>query len=473
MNRSALLGVLLLSGCVVGPDYEEPVPPSAPDFEHGKGAVTTDPVIVEWWRQFGDPVLDRLIDRAIDGNRDVRTAEALVRQARALYELDRFDLLPTVTAGAGYSSQLQSKVLFQNATRDQRKFGFWSAGFDATWEIDLFGRVRRGNEAVEAEAGAIEANRRDVLVTLLSEVARNYFEYRGARYQLEVARRNAKNQEDSLTFVTTRFEAGRGTELDVSRAKAELQSTLALIPPIDADALRAKNRLAVLLGEPPTRFVLDAPPPVPLDKFPAMVAVGKPEDLLRRRPDIRRAERGLAAATARIGVATADLFPRLTFSGTFGVQSTSLSSLFQSGAGTYALGPNLTWAAFDLGRVAARIRAADAAADAELNRYEQAVLLALEDTENALMVVGRTRERREALVAAVAASEQAAKLADARYQAGAVDYLASLDAQRQVLSFQLQLSESQTRTLTSLIALYKALGGGWEYAPERPAPAKP
>jgi multidrug efflux system outer membrane protein len=473
MNRFALLLVLFTTGCMVGPDYEEPVPPSAPDFEYGKGAVTTDPVIVEWWRQFGDPVLDRLIDRAIDGNRDVRTAEALVRQARALYELDRFDLLPTVTAGAGYSSQLQSKVLFQNATRSQRQYGFWSAGFDATWEIDVFGRVRRQNEAVEAEAGAIEANRRDVLVTLLAEVARNYFEYRGSRYQLEVARRNAKNQEDSLTFVTTRFQGGRGTELDVSRAKAELQSTLALIPPIDADALRAKNRLAVLLGESPTRFVLDAPPPVPLDKFPAMVAVGKPEDLLRRRPDIRRAERGLAAATARIGVATADLFPRLTFSGTFGAQSTNLAGLFQAGAGSYALGPSLTWAAFDLGRVAARIRAADAAADAELNRYEQSVLLALEDTENALMIVGRTRERREALVAAVAASEQAAKLADARYQAGAVDYLASLDAQRQVLSFQLQLSESQTRTLTSLIALYKALGGGWEYAPERPAPAKP
>ncbi|MBV8879984.1 MAG: efflux transporter outer membrane subunit [Planctomycetaceae bacterium] len=470
MRRSAILAALLLgAGCAVGPDYEEPRTPSAPGFEFGQGTTTPDPVVVQWWRQFEDPILDRLIDRAIAGNRDVRTAAALLREVRALYELQRFDILPTVTAGGGYARQLQSNVFLPGATRDQRTFGFWSAGFDATWELDVFGRVRRGNEAALAEAGAAEASRRDVLVTLLAEVARNYFEYRGLRYQLEVARRNAQNQEDSLRFVTTRFEAGRGTELDVARARAELESTRALIPPIDADAQRAKNRLAVLLGDSPTGFVLDAPPPAPLDKLPAMVAVGKPEDLLRRRPDIRRAERELAASTARIGVATADLFPRLTFSGTFGPQAQTVAGLFQAGSAAYSFGPTLTWAALDLGRVAARIRAADAHADADLSRYEQTVLLALEDTENALMLVGRTRERREALVAAVGASEQAAKLAEARYQAGAVDFLALLDAQRTVLSFQLQLSETQTRTLTALIALYKALGGGWEYVP-RPQP---
>jgi multidrug efflux system outer membrane protein len=298
-------------------------------------------------------------------------------------------------------------------------------------------------------------------------VARNYFEYRGLRLQLGIARLNARNQEDSLKFATARFEGGRGTELDVSRAKAELQSTRALIPPIEADAQRAKNRLAVLLGEQPSTFALELPEPLPMDKLPAMVAVGKPEDLLRRRPDIRRAERAIAASTALIGVATADLFPRLTFNGTFGLQATTVPALFQSGSAAYSFGPSLTWAALDLGRVSARIRAADARAEVDLNQYEQTVLLALEETENALTLVGRTRERRDALIEAVAASERAAQLAEVRYQAGAVDFLASLDAQRQVLSFQLQLQESRTRTLTSLIALYKALGGGWEYVPGR------
>jgi len=467
------MGVLLLTGCEVGPDYKEPETKSQADYENGKGLTSPDPVVVEWWKTFDDPILNRLIERAIAGNRDVRTAAALLREARALYSQENFDLIPTVTAGAGYTRQMESTALLPNATRDQRTFGFWSAGFDAFWEVDLFGRIRRSTEAAFAEVGASEASRRDVLVTLLSEVARNYFEYRGSRFQLEVAKRNAQNQEESLKFVTARFDGGRGTELDVSRARAELQSTRALIPPIETEAQRARNRLAVLLGEQPARFTLDAPPPAPLDKLPAMVAVGKPEDLLRRRPDIRRVERELAAATARIGVATADLFPRLTFTGTFGPQAQTVPALFHAGSAAYSFGPNLTWAALDLGRVAARIRAADARADAELSRYEQTVLLALEETENALVLVGRTRERRDALVAAVAASEQAAILAEARYQGGATDYLTSLDAQRTVLSFQLQLSESQTRTVTALIALYKALGGGWEVAPERPPAEQP
>lgn len=470
MKRAVAL--LLLAGCTVGPDYTEPETKSQDSFESGQGLAKADPVVVEWWRQFNDPILDRLIERALGGNRDVRTATALLREARALYSQEQLNLLPTVTAGGGYTRTLTSTAVLPNQSRDTRSFNYWSAGFDAFWEIDLFGRIRRENEAAFAEVGAAEANRRDVLVTLLAEVARNYFEYRGSRYQLEVAKRNAKNQEESLKFVTTRFEAGRGTELDVQRAKAELQSTLALIPPIEADAQRAKNRLAVLIGEQPTRFQLDAPPPTPLDKVPALVAVGRPEDLLRRRPDIRRAERFLAASTARIGVATADLFPRLTFNGTFGPQAQTIPGLFQAGSMAYSFGPQLSWAAFDLGRVAARMRAADAHADADLGRYEQTVLLALEETENALTLVARTRERRDALVAAVDASEKAAALADARYQGGAVDYLASLDAQRQVLSFQLQLSESQTRTVTSLIALYKALGGGWEVLPEQPPSRK-
>jgi len=468
LRLASPLALLLALGCAVGPDYQEPET-TTPGAYAGAATpgVSPDPVIVEWWRQFQDPLLDRLIDRALAGNRDVRTAAALLREARALTDHERYDLIPTVTTRSGYERDLASKAVLPRTDRADRTAGFWSAGFDAFWEVDLFGRIRRSNEAAEAEVGAFEASRRDVLVTLLAEVARNYFEYRGARALLDVTRRNEKIQEESLKFVTARFEGGRGTDLDVARARAELQSTKALLPPLEADAQRARNRLAVLLGEQPSTFTLDLPELPGVERLPAMVAIGRPEDLLRRRPDIRRAERALAASTARIGVATADLFPKLTFGGTFGTQAVTVPALFQAGSAAYAFGPSLSWAFLDLGRVAARIRAADARADADLSRYEQTVLLALEETENALVLVGRTRERRDALIEAVAASERAARLADARYQAGAVDFLSSLDAQRQLLSFQLQLSESRTTTLTSLIALYKALGGGWQYAPEK------
>jgi multidrug efflux system outer membrane protein len=361
--------------------------------------------------------------------------------------------------------------MFSNATflsgvsRDARTFGYFDVGFDAAWELDLFGRVRREREAAGAERGVTEATREDVLRTLMAEVARNYFEHRGAQVHLEVARKNAEVQAETLRITVARYEGGRGTDLDVSRARAELKSTLALIPPIETDAARAKNRLAVLLGRQPADFVLA--PAVLSDRLPELIAIGKPEDLLRRRPDIRAAERRLAASTARIGVATADLFPRVTLTGSLGPQAPTIPGLFQSGAAAYTFGPSIRWAALDLGKVEARIRAAGARAEADLQTYEQTVLLALEETENALVEFGRQRARRDQLVEAVQASEQAASLADARYQGGATDFLTTLDAQRTVLSLQIQLAESRTRTMTALVALYKALGGGWEVAGDR------
>jgi multidrug efflux system outer membrane protein len=460
----AAAALLLALGCAVGPDYEEPRTATAPAYDGaGQDGFSQDPAAAAWWREFGDPTLNDLIARAVAGNRSVASATALIREARALYAQETFDLAPTVQADAAYTRQLLSNATFLNSVpRSDRTFSFFSAGFDAAWELDLFGRVRRSMEAADAEVGQAEATRRDLVLSLQAEVARNYFELKGARYRLEVTRRNAAIQQEALRLTIARFEGGRGTELDVARARAEHQSTLALLPPFELDIARAKNRLAVLVGAQPTGFALELAAPSPMDALPKLVAIGRPEDLLRRRPDIRRAERRLAAATARIGVATADLFPRLTFTGSIGPEASTVAGLFKSGAMAYSFGPHLTWAAFDLGRVAARIRAADARAEAELGLYQQTVLEALEETENALVQVGRTRARRDALVGAVAAAEQAASLADARFQAGATDFLTALDAQRTVLSLQVQLAESQTRTVVALIALYKALGGGWE-----------
>ena len=463
MRRAALL-LLLSSGCTVGPDYERPETPAAPTFDNAaQDGLAADPTVVDWWRELGDPRLVRLIERAVAGNRDVRIAEALLRESRALYAQEKFNLAPTVTAHGAYTRQMLSNATFlENVPRDDRTFGYYELGFDAFWEIDLFGRVRRSIEAGAAEVEAAEATRRDVLLSLLAEVARTWTDLKGARFGARVARQNAEVQEETLRVTIARFEAGRGTEFDVERARTDLQSTLAIVPPYEAQEIEARNRLAVLLGELPSGFRVDVGEPGPPEPLPARVALGKPEDLLRRRPDIRRAERRLAAATARIGVATADLFPRLTIGGTYGPQAPTVPGLFQAGAAAYTFGPHLSWAAFDLGRVAARIRAADARAEADLHLYHLTVLQAVEEVENAMARFGRERARRDALAEAVASSERAAALADVRYQAGAVDVLVTLDARRVVLRLQIQLAESQTRTVTALIALYKALGGGWE-----------
>jgi multidrug efflux system outer membrane protein len=460
--RAAL--ILTAWGCAVGPDYERPQTPTAPAYENAAQAgLSQDPAPVAWWRGFGDERLNELLSQAVAGNRDVRAATALLREARALYDFETWSLLPSVTARTDYTRQMFSNATFLSSVpRDARTFGYYDAGFDAAWELDVFGRVRREREAAGAERGVTEATREDVLLTLLAEVARNYFEHRGALVHLEVARKNADVQAETLRITIARYEGGRGTDLDVSRARAELKSTLALVPPIERDAARAKNRLAVLLGRQPAEFTLE--PGLLSDRLPELIAIGKPEDLLRRRPDIRAAERRLAASTARIGVATADLFPRVTFTGSLGPQAPTVPGLFQSGAASYTYGPSIRWAAFDLGKVAARIRAADARAEADLSTYEQTVLLALEETENALVEFGRQRARRDQLIEAVQASRQAASLADTRYQAGATDFLTTLDAQRTLLSLEIQLAESRTRTVTGLVALYKALGGGWEEA---------
>jgi outer membrane protein, multidrug efflux system len=281
-----------------------------------------------------------------------------------------------------------------------------------------------------------------------------------------VARRNADNQRQTLDLTMALLEGGRGTELDTSRAQAQLTSTLATIPPLEAVVKRAIYRLGVLIGQQPTILDAELTAPMPLPSLPTLVALGRPDDLLRRRPDIRVTERNLAAATANIGVATADLFPRVTLTGSLGIQAGDFLGLGQGGSDRFAVGPGIFWAAFDLGRVKARIRAADARTEAALAQYEQRVLLALEETDGALIDFHRQQARRELLQASAQASERATSLARLRYQAGIADFLTVLDAERTLLESQDRLADSETLTATSLVAVYKALGGGWEMAAE-------
>src|SRR5262249_39620713 len=343
-----------------------------------------------------------------------------------------------------------------------RDLELYHAGFDASWELDFFGRVQRAIEASAADVETTAASRRDVIVSLLAEVARNYFELRGAQNQLAVARQNAETQRQIVDLTHALLEAGRGTDLDVSRAEAQLNLTLATIPPLETTIIRAVYRLGVLIGQQPTTLVETLSAPLPLPSLPALVALGTPDDLLRRRPDIRVAERSLAAATARVGIATADLFPRVTVLGSVGVEAGSLRGFSQGGIETFALGPRVFWAAFDLGRVRARIRAADARTEAALAQYEQRILLALEETENALVDFQRQQARRDFLRASAQASEKASGLAKLRYQFGVADFLTVLDAERTRLIAEDLLADSETRTAITLIAVYKALGGGWE-----------
>ncbi len=456
------LGLLNLAACMVGPDYKQPQMRVSQKFanEYEKG-LSTGEVETSWWRGFNDERLNRLIDLAIADNHDLRIATARLRQSRALRLETQFDLFPTVTSQASYTRERLSEAQVQEEGFD-RDIDLFNAGFDATWELDFFGRVRRSIEAAIAEVEASEAVRRDVIVSLLAEVARNYFELRGAQNQLEVARRNAENQKQTLELTIALLEGGRGTELDTSRARAQLNSTLATIPPLETAIKRAIYRLSVLVGQEPTALEAELSEPGNLPSLPKLVAVGTPEALLRRRPDIRFAERTLAAETARIGIATADLFPRITFTGSIALEAESFSGLGDSGSGTFFLLPRIFWAAFDLGRVRARIKAADASAEAALAQYEQTVLLALEETENALVDFGRQQVRQDLLRQSAEASEKAVELAQLRYRYGVADFLTVLDAERTLLEAQDQLAQSETSTATALVAVYKALGGGWE-----------
>jgi NodT family efflux transporter outer membrane factor (OMF) lipoprotein len=461
------LALLVLAGCAVGPNYHPPrtEPPAA--FANGNQTnLVPAPITIEWWRQFQDPLLDRLVEQALATNQDLRIATARVREARALRTEAVADAFPVPAGYAGYNKSLSSKdsVPFP-LTRQQRELQLFTAGFDATWELDIFGHVRRSLEASSADLAASVATRQDVQVSLIAEVARNYIELRGQQNLLAVARQNATNQRETLDLTQDKFKAGRATELDAARARAQLNSTLAAVPPLEGSIKHAIYRLGVLTGQSPTALEPELSPAQPIPALPPLVNLGDPAGLLRRRPDIRAAERRLAAATARIGIETADLFPRVTFNGNLGLAANHLAGLGKPGTDTYSFGPQLTWAALDLGHVRARIRAAHARADAELADYQRTVLTALEETENALVDFDREEARRDFLAASERAAAEAMTLARQRYDSGIADFLPVLDAERTQLDVQAQLAQSQTRTATTLLALYKALGGGWEVQP--------
>lgn len=458
-----VFGLVLLNGCAVGPNYTTPATGTPAGFARAaQPEFSAQGIEIAWWKLFKDKELSVLVELAIRHNHDLETARANLLEARALYLEAGLNLAPTVSSHANYTEQKRSVSALNNRAFVPRELKLYNAGFDAFWEIDFFGRVRRDVEASNDEVEAREASLRDLAVSLIAEVARNYFELRGLQNQLAVAQRNIENQAETLEITRVKLEIGRGTELDTARAQAQLDSTRASVPLLQSAIDRAIHRLGVLTGQLPGALINKLSKPLPMPEIPKTIQIGSPAELLRRRPDIRISERTLAASTARIGVATADLFPRVTFVGSIALEGGTMSSFTGTGSESYSVGPRISWAAFDLGRVHARIKAADAHAEASLAQYQQTVLNALEETENALVNYNQQRARRALLASAAEASEKASKLAHLRYQEGVTDFLTVLDSELRLLQDQNQLAQSETNTATALAALYKALGGGWE-----------
>jgi multidrug efflux system outer membrane protein len=457
---------LLLTGCTaVGPNYIQPEIPVTKSFTNATLSGFSEQAIEqEFWKGFNDHLLNYLVETAQKSNYDLRIAEANLREVRALRQQVGYAHYPTVTAQAGYSKSKQSLNQLGGFTGIKRDRETYQAGFDATWELDIFGGVKRNVEAADADVAASEANLNDAEVSVAAEVAREYFELRGLQKQLDTAKQNYHNQRQTYQLILARFDAGRGTELDRARAKAQLDATLSNIPTFETAIAQTIYRLSVLTGQQPAALLPRLSGMQPLPSLPALTNVETPEALLRRRPDIRRAERNLAGQTARIGVATADLFPHVVLGGSVGFNAGSLSGVGKSGSETYSIGPGISWAFLNLGPVRAAIKASEARTDAALARYEQTVLQALEETEGALISFNRAEARKVSLQSAAEQSQIAERLAQARFDAGVTDFLTVLDAQRQLLENQDQLAQGETAAAVSLVAVYKALGGGWKSA---------
>jgi multidrug efflux pump len=450
-----LAGSTALAGCATRRPYVQPHVEAAVLHALAPETATTEPFDLRWWQQFGDPVLDDIVTRALVSNHDVRGALARVDQARAIVDDRQRDRLPRVPLGVSVDRRQETVPGFQDQPRTVTSF---RSGFDAFWEIDLFGRVRSQIRGAVATAERFDAELDDVRVSVAAETARNYFELRGLQQQMAVAERSLANLRETLRLTQVRRDAGIGEEQDVASAAARVAAIEASLPPIRAASTRREHRMAVLTGARPGDLRADLAPRA-YPRLMRALSIGDPGLLLRRRPDVRAAERTLAAATARAGVAAADLFPRVTISGFLGFLAGRGGLFSASDSRAWAVTPAMSWAAFDLGGARARLRGADAFTDEMLAAFEQVVLRALEETENALVAYRQEQERLVKLTDQARESGRAASLARVRYREGAADFLALLDAERTQLQADDEVARAEAGVFTSVIALYKALGG--------------
>ena len=459
----------LLAGCAVGPNYQPPksiAPASWSETQLG-GATNAATPVNDWWKTFNDPELDLLISRAVKANLDVRIAEGRLREARALRTGAYWDLAPTIT-GAGSVMNTELSKHAQQQLPPKLNINTYDAHFDASWEIDIFGGLRREVQEANALFQTVEEDRRAVLVSTLAEVARNYIEVRGYQRRHAIANDNIKAQTEAVEIARARFNAGLTSELDVKQAEALLAVTQAQLPALETGMKQGIHAIGVLIGQPPGALIAELTSgTTALPVTPPVIPVGLPSDLLRRRPDVRRAERQLAADTAVIGVATAELFPKFSLLGTGGLQSLSAGNFFGAASKYWSAGPTMRWRIFDLGHVRSQIQAAQAHAEQTLAAYEKTVLIALQNVEDELVACGNEQVKQHALANAVAANRRALELANELYIKGLGNFLNVLDAERSLYQAEDQLADSQRAATENLVALYKALGGGWEIENEK------
>jgi multidrug efflux system outer membrane protein len=452
--------MVLLSACAVGPDYHAPVTPQAVPHNLDAAHFATATPNEDWWQAFPDPELARLEQRALKANLDVAQAIEHVHAARAAFTQANLDYAPHVPLELEYQRSKEQQPGF---TPDRIDIASYTAGFDASWELDLFGHVRRSAQVAGAQLGLQQATLADTGVSVAAEVARNYFELRGVQRQLAVAHDNIANQREALRLTQVRYDAGRVTELDVDSALARLKATEASVPLLEAAEKRGSYRLAVLLavrpGDLDDELAASASAAATVVAWTDPLAVGDVSDLLRRRPDVRIAERNLAAATAQVGVATADLFPRVTVTGFVGFLTGDGAQLGAGSSRAWAVSPVLNWPALDFASAHARLRAARAQSTGALDAYEQAVLVALEDFENSTVNYSHQIARLSSVVDQAEASRRAARMAQIQYKEGQINFLVLLDAQRTELEAEDQVAQAETAVNTGAVAVYKALGG--------------
>lgn len=458
----AMAMALLLGGCAVGPDYRPPEVPVFPAWHSAmKGGLTAAPPeagqLARWWHSLGDRQLVRLIEEAANNNLDLKLARSRLREARARRGMLAAERFPTLSARAGANRSRSS---------DEMRSGggilgeTYSAQFDASWEVDIFGGKRRAVEAADATLEASREQLRDIQVALLAEVALNYVEARGFQARLEIAQKNLAAQTETWQIARWRREAGLTGQLDEDQALFNLEQTRSQLPTLQMGLEQSKNRLAVLLGRN-SGEVGELETPAIIPHVPATVAVGIPADTLRQRPDLRRAERQLAAATAQIGVAAAALYPDFSLSGTIGLQALSSANILHGSARMFSVAANAGQLLFDGGRIRQNIEVQNALQEQALVTYQSAVRGALLDVDNALVAYAEEQNRRVAINDAAQAARSAAGIAANQYSAGLIDFLTVLDTQRSLLSLEDQLSQSDAAVASNLARLYKAMGGGW------------
>ncbi|HFQ80130.1 MAG TPA: efflux transporter outer membrane subunit [Desulfobacterales bacterium] len=457
--RQPLLGtaviILLMAGCAaVGPNYSKPVMP-VPAGWHTKlqdGLNSGQPRrLAHWWTVFHDPLLSRLIKQAAARNLNLKKARIRLLEARARRTMSRSAIFPALNTSGSITKN----------RANNRETNLYNAGFDAGWELDIFGGVRRSIEAATADLQADQEDLRDILVSLLAEVCQNYIDVRTYQVRLTVAAENIKTQQKSLQLVRSRYESGLVTNLDIQQAAYSLENSRAQVPSLRTGLNEAMNRLALLLGLPPGTLNKELRPKEPIPLPPPRVAVGIPANLIRRRPDIRRAERRLAAQAARVGVAAAALYPTLKLNGSIGFEALSLNHLFDTINRSSSFGPAISWPIFDAGRIRANIKAQSALRDQYFIQYESTVLTALNEVENALTAYTDEQIRAQHLKLSAAAAEKSLKLAAIRYTSGLTNFSAVLNAQESLLAVQDQAAQSAGALSVDLVRIYKALGGGW------------